>query len=154
MSLFCAKLEPSTEIDTKLETTWFYLIIAFLKNKKRSGTSLPASFSAWHFKKNSSLVIFWSPFLILEILSNIRESRRKQCPPPALKWRGELSRFQEVSLRWRLRSAWYLGGSWAKWWEYFFPRWGLTSFPNFMKFQQNTFIRKTKGKSKKKFIFL
>ena len=33
---------------------------AFLKNKKRSGTSLPASFSAWLFKKNIYLVIFYS----------------------------------------------------------------------------------------------
>ena len=33
---------------------------ASLNNKKRSGTSLPASFSAWCFKKNISLVIFFS----------------------------------------------------------------------------------------------
>ena len=32
---------------------------AFLKNKKASGTSLPASFSAWFLKKNISLVIFY-----------------------------------------------------------------------------------------------
>ena len=32
---------------------------AFLKNKKRFGTSLPASFSAWFFKKNISVVIFY-----------------------------------------------------------------------------------------------
>ena len=31
---------------------------AFLKNKKRSGTSLPASFSAWVLKKNIFVVIF------------------------------------------------------------------------------------------------
>ena len=30
---------------------------AFLKNKKRSGTSLPASFSAWFLMKNISLVL-------------------------------------------------------------------------------------------------
>ena len=32
---------------------------AFLKNNKRSGTSLPASFSAWFLKKNISVVIFY-----------------------------------------------------------------------------------------------
>ena len=32
---------------------------AFLKNKKRSGTSLSASFSAWFLKKNISVVIFY-----------------------------------------------------------------------------------------------
>ena len=32
---------------------------SFYKNKKRSGTSLPASFSAWFLKKNISLVIFF-----------------------------------------------------------------------------------------------
>ena len=32
---------------------------AFLKNKKRSGTSLPASFFAWFLKKNIYLVIFY-----------------------------------------------------------------------------------------------
>ena len=32
---------------------------AFLKNKERSGTSFPASFSAWFLKKNISLVIFF-----------------------------------------------------------------------------------------------
>ena len=31
---------------------------AFLKNKKRSGTSLPTLFSAWFLKKNIYLVIF------------------------------------------------------------------------------------------------
>ena len=31
---------------------------ALLKNKKSSGTSLPASFSGWFFKNNISLVIF------------------------------------------------------------------------------------------------
>ena len=32
---------------------------AFLKNKNRSGTSLPASFFAWFLKKNIYLVIFY-----------------------------------------------------------------------------------------------
>ena len=32
---------------------------AFLRNKKRSGTSLLASFSAWFLKENISLVIFF-----------------------------------------------------------------------------------------------
>ena len=31
----------------------------FLKNKKKSGTSLPTSFSVWFLKKNISLVIFF-----------------------------------------------------------------------------------------------
>ena len=32
---------------------------AFLKNKKRSGTSLPTSFSAWFFKKNISVIFYY-----------------------------------------------------------------------------------------------
>ena len=32
---------------------------AFLKNKKKFGTSLPASFSAWFLKKNISFVMFF-----------------------------------------------------------------------------------------------
>ena len=32
---------------------------SFLKNKKRSGTSLPVSFSAWFYKKYISIVIFY-----------------------------------------------------------------------------------------------
>ena len=32
---------------------------ALLKSKKRSGTSIPASFSAWLLKKNIALVIFY-----------------------------------------------------------------------------------------------
>ena len=32
---------------------------AFLKSKKRSGNSLPASFSAWFLKKNIYIVIFY-----------------------------------------------------------------------------------------------
>ena len=32
---------------------------AFLKNKKRSGTSMTASFSAWLLKKNISLIVFY-----------------------------------------------------------------------------------------------
>ena len=32
---------------------------AFIKNKKRSETSLPASFSAWFLKKNISVVIYY-----------------------------------------------------------------------------------------------
>ena len=31
----------SKYIETKVQTTWFYLISRFFKNKKRSGTSLP-----------------------------------------------------------------------------------------------------------------
>ena len=37
---------PSKYSETKLQNTCFYLYNAFLKNKKRSGTSLSASFSA------------------------------------------------------------------------------------------------------------
>ena len=48
-------------IKTKLHTTCFYLIYkAVLKNKKRSATSLPISFSAWILEKNNSLVIFYN----------------------------------------------------------------------------------------------
>ena len=39
----------------------FTLCKAFLKNKKSSGTSFPASFSAWFLKKNIYPVIFYSP---------------------------------------------------------------------------------------------
>ena len=50
-----------------IESDWnwaaYYLLLpwgkAFLKSKKKSGTSLPASFSAWVLKKNISLVIFY-----------------------------------------------------------------------------------------------
>ena len=45
-------------IETKLQATCFYLIKLFEKNKNRSGTSLPDSFSEWFLRKNSSLVIF------------------------------------------------------------------------------------------------
>ena len=49
----------------------------FLKNKKRSGTSIFASFSAWFFKKNFSVVIFYYltkfQYLLLlrEVLGNM-----------------------------------------------------------------------------------
>ena len=52
----------------------------FLKNKKRSGTSLPVSFLAWFLKKSISVVIFyyltWPSFnvwlpLLREILGNM-----------------------------------------------------------------------------------
>ena len=49
----------SKYIGTKLQTTCIYLIKTFLKNKKRSGTILPVSFSVWFLKKNISLVIFY-----------------------------------------------------------------------------------------------
>ena len=48
----------SKYIESKLQNTFFYLEYSFLKNKKRSGTSLPASFSQWFLKKNLSLDIF------------------------------------------------------------------------------------------------
>ena len=37
----------------------YTLYQGFLKNKKCSRTSLPASFSAWFLKKNKSLIIFY-----------------------------------------------------------------------------------------------
>ena len=46
----------SEYIETKLQATCFYLIKAFLKSKKRSGISHPASFSAWFSKKSTCLV--------------------------------------------------------------------------------------------------
>ena len=64
-------------IETKLQNTCFYLMLFFLK-KKRSGTNLPASFSAWFSRKiflllhsiNSTNFIAWMP-LLLEILGNM-----------------------------------------------------------------------------------
>ena len=47
----------SKYIETKLQTTCFYLIRSFFKNKKRSGTSFPVSFSAWFLKKNISFIM-------------------------------------------------------------------------------------------------
>ena len=48
----------SIYIKTKLQTTCLYLIYSFCKKKRRSGTSFPASFSVWFFKKNISLILF------------------------------------------------------------------------------------------------
>ena len=48
----------SKVIETKFQTTCFYLK-AFLKNKKRSGTSLHTSQSVWYLKKNISMVILY-----------------------------------------------------------------------------------------------
>ena len=45
----------SKHIETKLQTTSLYLF----KNKKRSGTSFPGSFSTWFLKKNISFVILY-----------------------------------------------------------------------------------------------
>ena len=65
-------------IETKLQSPSFYLYKAFLKNKKRSGISLPASFSAWFLKKLFLLlysinwpnfVFWWS--LLCEIFGNM-----------------------------------------------------------------------------------
>ena len=47
----------SKVIKTKGQTIYFLLLLE--KNKKRSETSLPASFSAWFSKKNISIVIFY-----------------------------------------------------------------------------------------------
>ena len=53
-------LKSLTRLELKLclKPLAFTSYKAFLKNKKRPGTSLPVSFSAWFLKKNISLVIF------------------------------------------------------------------------------------------------
>ena len=67
----------SNYIKTEQQTTCFSTSYkVFLKNKKMSGTSLPASFSAWFLKKNISLaIVYWRNFIVwlslfLEILGN------------------------------------------------------------------------------------
>ena len=59
---YCMSKSRTTKIQSKVRwrTLAFTSHKAFLKNKKRSGTSLPASFSAWLFKENIYLVIFYS----------------------------------------------------------------------------------------------
>ena len=65
--LYCLESRALSKlIETKLQTTCIYLIKKTKKknkkrsgNKKKSGTSLPAPFSAWFLKKNISLVIFF-----------------------------------------------------------------------------------------------
>ena len=49
----------SKYIKTKLQNICFSLYKTFLKNKKTSGTSLPASFFAWFLQQDFSLVIFF-----------------------------------------------------------------------------------------------
>ena len=49
----------SKYIETKLQTTYFCSYKAFLKNKKRSGTSISDSILAWFLKKNIYLVLFY-----------------------------------------------------------------------------------------------
>ena len=60
---FCFNCLPSWGlsklIETKLQTIFFTSYKVCLKNKKRSGTSFPASFSAWFLKKNIYVVIFY-----------------------------------------------------------------------------------------------
>ena len=46
----------SKYIETELQTTFFYLIYRFSENKKRSGTILLASFSAWFLKKDIPVI--------------------------------------------------------------------------------------------------
>ena len=46
-------------IETKLQTIYFYITQSFFKKKKISGTSLPASFSAWFAKINISFDFFF-----------------------------------------------------------------------------------------------
>ena len=45
-------------IETKLETTCFFVIFNFLKQQKVSRTNPPVSFSAWFLKKNICLIVF------------------------------------------------------------------------------------------------
>ena len=63
--IFCFYYLPSRGlsklIETKLQTTCIYLK-SFIKNKNRSDTCLPASFSAWFLKEDISLVIFFRAF--------------------------------------------------------------------------------------------
>ena len=56
----------SKYIETRLQTTCFYSYKAFLKNKKKSGTSLPALFSAWFWRKILLLLysIPWPNFIV------------------------------------------------------------------------------------------
>ena len=49
----------SKYIETKLQTTCFYLLWSFFKNKNRPGISLSASLSAWFLKENVYFVIFY-----------------------------------------------------------------------------------------------
>ena len=68
----------SKYIENKLQTTFFHLILSFYKKRKRFGTSLFASFSAYFLKKILLLLyyinwpnfIVWLP-LLCEILSNM-----------------------------------------------------------------------------------
>ena len=68
--------ELSKYIETKLQTTCFYLI-EDLENKKRSETSLSSSFSAWFLQKIGSHYILLNNQILLsvpllgEILSNM-----------------------------------------------------------------------------------
>ena len=60
---FFKKLKLSISADQHFKVFYILFILfiylkAFLKNKKRSGTSFPASFSAWFLKRNIALVIF------------------------------------------------------------------------------------------------
>ena len=53
----------SKYIETKLQTTYFYLIRSFFKNKKRSGTSFPVSF--WHdFWRKILCAIAWPNIIV------------------------------------------------------------------------------------------
>ena len=78
----CFYFTPTKEllkyIENKLQTTCFHLILCFFKNKKRSGTSLSASFFTSCLRKNIPLFqsinwpgfIAWLP-LLPEILGNM-----------------------------------------------------------------------------------
>ena len=62
-SSFCSKIFKFLSwLFSHVEPCWplgFTSYKVFLENKKRSGTSLSASFSAWFFKKNNSHVMFY-----------------------------------------------------------------------------------------------
>ena len=75
--IVCPSRDQPKYIKTKVLTTCFYLMQSIFQNKKRSGTSLLTSFSAWFLKKNIftkhfnwSNIIAWLPPL-LNILGNM-----------------------------------------------------------------------------------
>ena len=57
--LLNVQVEDYQNIETEVLTTCFYFKLSVLKNRKRSGTSLPPSFSALLLKKNIFHVIFY-----------------------------------------------------------------------------------------------
>ena len=73
----CASQLLPKYIKTKVQIVCFYLLQSWFKKKKRSGTSLPASFFTWFLRKiiklhsiNGPNFVFWRPIL-LEVLKNM-----------------------------------------------------------------------------------